>query len=302
MEITKAIIPAAGLGTRFLPYTKAIPKEMLPLGTQPALQLILEEALQADLHNILMITGKGKDAIGDYFDEDQHLEHLLKERNKEHLLAPIKRVMRLAHFTYIRQSEPMGLGHAVWMARHAIGKEYCAVMLPDDLITSKQPAIAQLIRIARQEKASVIAVQETPQEELSSYGVVTIKKQITPNLFQVSSLVEKPHPKDAPSNLAIIGRYVLSHKIFPALEQISSYATHELQLTDAISCMIQNNERVFAYKVQGVRHDIGNYLGWLKANISYALQNPELEHHIRTFCIEQSLMHQSTIIPEKNIK
>jgi UTP--glucose-1-phosphate uridylyltransferase len=283
MDITKVIVPAAGLGTRFLPYTKSIPKEMLPVGNRPAIHLIAEEAIASSLNNFLIITGKGKDAITDYFDSSPYLEQLLKERHQDSLLTSVERIARAANFTYIRQQEPMGLGHAVFMARHVVGKEHCAIMLPDDIIFSKQPGIGQLMRIARQEKTSVIAVQEVPTEELGSYGVIGVKKQITPNLFQVSHLVEKPNPKDAPSNLAIVGRYVLSHKIFPALEQISSYATSELQLTDAISCMLHNNERVFAYKIQGTRHDLGTPVGWLKANIQYGMQNPEIAHQLRSW-------------------
>lgn len=298
MEIIKAILPAAGLGTRFLPYTKAVPKEMLPLGSKPAIQFIIEEALAASIQNFLVITGKGKEIIGDYFDESSYLEHMLKEHGKGDLTASVSRITRAAHFSYIRQPEPMGLGHAVWMARHSIGKEYCAIMLPDDIIFSKQPGIAQLIRIARQEKTSVIAVQEVPAHEISSYGVISIKKQITPNLFQVAGLVEKPSPKDAPSNLAVVGRYILSHKIFPALEHMSTYATNELQLTDAISCMIHNNERVFAYKIQGTRHDLGTPLGWLKANIHHGLQNPEMAPQILEFFEQHSALNQ-TFIPAK---
>lgn len=292
MEISKVIIPAAGLGTRFLPYTKAVPKEMLPLGQQPALHFIAEEALAASLNNFYIITGRGKESIGDYFDQSPHLEQLLREHKKSELISNITRIARTANFTYIRQPEPLGLGHAVWLARHSIGKEYCAIMLPDDIIFSKQSGIGQLMRIARQEKTSVIAVQEVPTEEISSYGVISIKKQITPNLFQVSGLVEKPQPKDAPSNLAVVGRYVLSYKIFSALEQLSTYATPELQLTDAISCMLHNNERVFAYKIQGTRHDLGTPLGWLKANIHYGLQNPEMASKLRTF-----MQHQDMFLP-----
>lgn len=295
MEISKVIIPAAGLGTRFLPCTKAIPKEMLPIGPLPAMHLIAEEALAAALTNFLIITGKGKEAISDYFDTNAHLEQILDEQKKLPLIQSVSRIVRAANFTYIRQPEPLGLGHAVWMARHSIGKEYCAIMLPDDIICSQSSGIGQLLRIARQEKTSVIAVQEVPTHELSSYGVISIKKTITPNLFQVGGLVEKPQPKDAPSNLAVVGRYVLSHKIFQALDQISSYATQELQLTDAINCMLHTNERVFAYKIQGIRHDIGTPLGWLKANIHYGLQNPTVAHQLRAYMHSQDLITPFTL-------
>lgn len=283
MDITKAIIPAAGLGTRFLPFTKAVPKEMLPLINIPAIQHIVQEGLSSDIKQFFMITGKGKQSIIDYFDSSPLLDAFLAERHKSNLLADLEKIIKTAHFTYIRQSEPLGLGHAVWMARHSIGKEYFGIFLPDDIITGKNPALAQLIRIARQEKASVIAVQEIPNEMVSSYGIVSVKKQITPNLFQVSQLIEKPSPKEAPSNLAIIGRYVLSHKIFGALEEISSYAVDELQLTDGINAMMKNNEKLFAYKVQGTRYDIGTPVGWLKAVISFALQDPHYAPIIREY-------------------
>jgi len=283
MNITKAIIPAAGLGTRFLPFTKAIPKEMIPLLNIPAIQYIIEEGLASNIKHFFMITGRGKQSIADHFDANPTLESILDERGKRGLVTDLERIIKASHFTYIRQSEPLGLGHAVWMARHSIGKEHFGVFLPDDIILSKTAALAQLIRIARQEKASVIAVQEVPNELVSSYGVISIKKQITPNLFQVNHLVEKPAQKNAPSNLAIIGRYVLSHKIFGALENISTYATDELQLTDGISLMMKNNEKVFAYKVQGNRYDIGTPIGWLKAIIGISLQNPQYAPIIKEY-------------------
>jgi UTP--glucose-1-phosphate uridylyltransferase len=283
MDIIKAIIPAAGLGTRFLPVTKAVPKEMLPILNKPAIQYIVEEAIKSDINQFLIITDKHKQSIADYFDSAPELELLLKERGKENLLSDVQKIIRLSHFTYIRQPEPLGLGHAISMARHSIGKEYFGIFLPDDIIVGPDPALAQLIRIARQEKASVIAVQEVPNECVSSYGVINVKKQLTPNLFQVANLVEKPSVKDAPSNLAIIGRYVLSYKIFQAIDDISGSATDEIQLTDGISQMIKSNEKVFAYKVSGMRYDVGNPIGWVKAIIGFALQNPHYAPHIKDF-------------------
>jgi len=302
MEISKAIIPAAGLGTRFLPYVKAVPKEMLALLDKPAIQYVVEEGIASDIRNFLMITSKGKYAIADHFDSSPALEALLHERNKDDLLCSVERIARAAQFTYIRQTEPLGLGHAVWMARHIIGKEYFGVFLPDDIITSKVPALTQLIRIARQEKASVIAIQEVPPECVSSYGMVAIKKQITPNLFQVNHLVEKPNQKDAPSNLAVIGRYVLSHKIFASLEEISSYSVGELQLSDGITHMMKNNEKVFAYKIQGTRYDLGTPIGWLKANIGMALQDPRYAAHIKKYLSGLDSMDSLLYNQEKNIE
>lgn len=301
MDITKAIIPAAGMGTRFLPYTAAIPKEMLALLNKPAIQYIIEEGLSSNIKNFLMITSRHKQAIADHFDVGPELTQFLKEKNKLELIHSIEKIAKSAEFTYIRQTEALGLGHAVWMARHAIGKEYFGVMLPDDIIVNKAPGLAQLMQIALQEKASVIAIQEVPNECVSSYGVIAVKKQISGSLFQVSSLVEKPQQKDAPSNLAVIGRYVLSHKIFPALDEVGRYSTGELQLTDGISQMIKNNEKVFAYKVQGTRYDIGTPVGWIKAIIGLALQDPSYAPHIRDFISELHSTDVRLLNKNKNI-
>lgn len=286
MNIIKTIIPAAGFGTRFLPWTKAIPKEMLPLLNKPALQFVVEEGLMSDIKQFIMITARHKDAITDHFDTCPELESVLKEKNKRDLIVGLDRIIKQAEFTYIRQSEQLGLGHAIWMARHLIFKEYFGVMLPDDVIFSKTPALSQLIRIARQEKASVLAVQEVPSDQVSSYGIIAIKKQITPSLFQVQDLIEKPKPKDSPSNLAIVGRYILSPKIFASLDTIEPSAGGELQLTDGISSMIKNNEKVFAYKLQGIRHDIGTPQGWMKANMFLALQDPLYASQIKSYLQE----------------
>jgi UTP--glucose-1-phosphate uridylyltransferase len=301
MDIIKAIIPAAGLGTRFLPITKAVPKEMLPILNKPAIHYIIEEGIKSDINQFLIVTDKGKHAIADYFDSAPELEMLLKERGKENLLSEVQKIIRLAHFTYVRQSEPLGLGHAISMARHSIGKEYFGVFLPDDIIVGPDPALGQLIRIARQEKASVIAVQEVPNDCVSAYGIINVKKQLTPNLFQVANLVEKPNIKDAPSNLAIIGRYVLSHKIFQSIDDISGSTTDEIQLTDSISQMIKSNEKVFAYKVSGMRYDIGNPIGWIKAIIGFALQNPHYAPHIKDFLADMDTTDSFLYNKHKNI-
>lgn len=288
MEIMKALIPAAGLGTRFLPFTKTMPKEMLPLLNKPALQLVLEECKQAALRDVILVTGRGKSVIADYFDHDPHLQNLLHERSATQHFQDLESLINQISLITIRQSQPLGWGHAVWLARHLIGKEYFAICLPDDLIVHDVPGIAQLMRIAKQEKASVIAVQEVPHESIGSYGVIGIKKQITPSLFQVSHIVEKPQPKDAPSNLAVVGRYVISHKIFQALEEVSVYAQKELHLSDALSQMIHNNERVFAYKIQGTRYDIGTPLGWLKAVVGNAWNDKQLGPELRAYIQELS--------------
>ena len=301
-DITKVIIPAAGQGTRFLPFTKAIPKEMLPLLEKPALQRIIEEGIQSEIRNYIIVTARGKNSIEDHFDADPVLENFLKEHEKESLVSCIDKIIKLAEFTYIRQQESLGLGHAIWLARHCIQKEYFGVMLPDDIIISKQPALDQLIRIARQEKASVIAVQEVPMDCVSSYGIISVKKQLTPHLFQVGSVVEKPSQKNAPSNLAIIGRYILSNKIFSSLDQMKNYSVGELQLTDGIAHMIQNNEKVLAYKVQGVRYDIGTPIGWIKAVISLSLQHPQYQASIKRYISELGPIDSALYNQSKNIE
>lgn len=302
MDIGKAIIPAAGSGTRFLPFSKAVPKEMVPLINKPAIQYIIEEGLSSGIKDYLMVTSRGKYAIANHFDEDAGLENTLKIAGKSDLLSSLDKITRSAHFTYVRQAEPLGLGHAIWLARHLIGKEYVGIFLPDDIIVSKKPGLEQLMRIARQEKASVIAVQEVPDDCISAYGVISIKKQLTPRLFQVANLVEKPHTKDAPSNLAVIGRYVLSHKIFQSLDEISTYKTGlELQLTDAISHMLHNGEKVYAYKIEGTRYDLGTPIGWLKATIGMSLQDPEYAPHIRKFLHEFDTPNSFMFNNEKNI-
>jgi UTP--glucose-1-phosphate uridylyltransferase len=303
MTITKTVIPAAGLGTRFLPYTKVIPKEMLPIINKPAIQHSVEEALASGVSDFLLITGKGKTSIADHLDASYSHEVTLEERDKTDLLSCTDRLSRLGSYTYIRQPEPLGLGHAISLAHNFISpKEYFGIILPDDIIDSKDPALKQLMRIALQEKASIIAVQEVPPNCVSSYGIINIKKTITPNLFQLSGVVEKPKLKDAPSNLAIVGRYILSAKIFNSLECISTRGDSEIQLTDGINHMIQNNERVFAYKIQGRRYDLGTPIGWLKANIGYALKNPEYASQIKTILEEADTSNSILYNPAKAIE
>lgn len=302
MDITKVVIPAAGLGSRFLPVSKAVPKELLPLLNKPAIQYIMEESMLSQVYNAIFITGKDRQILLDYFDSAHDLESALKERNKIDLLAGVTKITKKMHMTYVRQPEPLGLGHAVLMASQNIQpKEYFGVMLPDDIIMGTTPALAQLATIAAQEKASVIAVQEVPTECLSSYGVISIKKQLTPRLFQVGNLVEKPRTHEAPSNLAIVGRYILSAKIFPALKEVASGATQELQLTDAISLMLKHNEKVFAYKIQGTRYDIGTPIGWLKATIAMGLQHPEFGPQIKDFLSANDLFDSFHFNTVKNI-
>jgi len=283
MLVTKAIIPAAGLGTRFLPATKSIPKELLPIIDKPSIQYVVEEGVKSGIKNFILITGKNKDSIIDHFSTDPTLISALENKNKDYLVNVLKKLSKTANFLSIRQSEPLGLGHAIWTARHAIDKEYVAVMLPDDIFTGFDPGIGQLIKIATQEKCSVIAVQEVPREEVSRYGVIDVKKQFSPNLFQVRDLVEKPPADKAPSCLAIVGRYVLSPTVFDSLENMSSGAIGEIQLTDGIQKMVLSGEKVFAYKIKGERYDAGTPLGLLKTSVMMALKNPKYSQAMLQF-------------------
>lgn len=280
MILTKAIIPAGGLGTRFLPATKTTPKEMLPLLEKPAIQYIVEEGVKSNIKTFIVVTGKNKSVIEDHFDPYPELENHLKARKKEDLLEGVTKLINQSNFIYLRQREALGLGHAVWSARHVIGKEHIAVFLPDDIILGQTPCMSQLIQVAFQEKCNVVAVQEVPFDKVSNYGVIGIRKQLSPNLFQVKELVEKPRATDAPSNLAIVGRYVLSPNIFHALDEMKIGAGGEVQLTDAIQSLLLSGEKVFAYKIQGTRYDIGTPMGLLKANLDLALRNPKYTEEI----------------------
>ena len=282
-HVTKYVVLAAGLGTRFLPFTKAVPKEMLPIIDKPAIQYIVEEGVDAGITNFLMVTSKSKHALECYFDFNRELERILKEKNKFYLLESVNKIAEQARFTYVRQTEPLGTGHAVLMARHCIGQEYFAIAFPDDLLFADYNVLEKMISISKQEKGSVILVQEVPQERVSSYGVVSIKNQISDNIFEISALVEKPKLEEAPSNLAIVGRYVLSHKVFDSIEAIWPENTGELQLTDAINHMLNNGERVFVYKIDSGRHDTGNPLGWLKAVIDVALKSPTYGEKVKEY-------------------
>lgn len=283
IEITKAVIPSAGWGTRWLPVSKGIPKEMVPVLNKPSIQYGVEECLESGIPNIFIITGKAKTAIENYFDPNTELDLFLEKRNKSNLVTNVKKIIKKAHFTYVRQPEALGLGHAVLMAKSSIGKEFFAVILPDDIMDCKKnhPGIGQLINIAKKEHANVIAVEEVPMDQVSSKGVIAIKKQLSSDTFEVASLVEKPKREDAPSNLAIIGRYVLSDKIFFSLETIMKKNVGEIQLTDAINHMVQNGEKVIAYKIHGARYDTGNLLGWLKVNIKKALAHPQYSEYVK---------------------
>ncbi|BCV21530.1 UTP--glucose-1-phosphate uridylyltransferase GalU [Moorella sp. Hama-1] len=279
--IQKAIIPAAGWGTRFLPATKAQPKEMLPIVDKPAIQFIVEEAVNAGVEDILIITGKNKRAIEDHFDRSLELEDLLREKDKGELLALVERIADLADIHYIRQKEQLGLGHAVYCARKFIGQEPFAVLLGDDIIVNTPSCLEQMLAVYEEVKAPIVAVQEVPREEVNRYGVIA-PLEVDGPLIQVKDLVEKPQPAEAPSNLAVIGRYLLVPEIFPLLEEVKPGAGGEIQLTDALR-LLASQGRVYAYRFQGKRYDIGDKLGFLQATVEFALARPDLAGPFREY-------------------
>ncbi|MBD0379775.1 UTP--glucose-1-phosphate uridylyltransferase GalU [Paenibacillus sedimenti] len=274
-QVKKAIIPAAGLGTRFLPATKAMPKEMLPIVDKPTIQYIVEEAVASGIEDIIIVTGKGKRAIEDHFDNAFELEQKLLEKNKMELLEQVQRSSKMVDIHYIRQKEPRGLGHAVWCARKFIGNEPFAVLLGDDIVKADTPCLLQLIQQYEILERSVIGVQSVPDDEIHRYGVIDPAETINNRLYQVSNFVEKPSKLMAPSNLAIMGRYILSPEIFNFLERQEAGAGGEIQLTDAIQ-KLNELEQVFAYNFDGIRYDVGEKLGFILTTIDYALMNNEL--------------------------
>ncbi len=286
MRVRKAVLPAAGWGTRFLPATKAQPKEMLPLVDKPVIQYAVEEAVAAGIEQIIIVTSSQKRAIEDHFDVSYELEHLLEERGDVEMLRRIKHISDLAQIAYVRQKEQLGLGHAVLMAKELIGHEPFAVILSDDVVVGDRPCIGQLIHAYNETHSSVVAVMEVPHEDTSRYGVIDSEPagndQDHGRLFRVKGLVEKPDPADAPSDLAIIGRYVLTPKIFEKLEQTQRGAGGEIQLTDAIEALMQEQE-VYAYAFEGTRYDAGTTMGWLKASVELALQRPDLSAEFRDY-------------------
>jgi UTP--glucose-1-phosphate uridylyltransferase len=275
--IRKAVFPAAGLGTRFLPATKAQPKEMLPLVDKPIIQYGVEEAVQSGISNIILVTGRGKNAIEDHFDVSVELETFLEARGKKDLLEEVRKISNLINFSYVRQGEPLGLGHAVLVTRELVGEEPFAVLLGDDVIDADPPAIKQMIEVFKQVNGPVLAVERVPLSDISSYGVVAIDEsaQLGPGVYRVRDLVEKPAREEAPSDLAIIGRYILTPDIFQSLAETAKDRTGEIQLTNGLRHLLKSRP-IFACEVKGVRHDTGNKLGFLKAVVYFALRRPDL--------------------------
>lgn len=280
MKIKKAVFPAAGFGTRFLPATKAIPKEMLPLVDKPLIQYAVEEAKSSGLSEIIIVTGMGKTAIEDHFDTSFELEMLLRERDKTELLKMIENVSGMVHFAYTRQKKPLGLGHAIGITKNLINNEPFAVFLSDDIIDSKTPAMKQMVEVFQRYGTSILAVQKVPKSQAHMYGVIKGKK-VAPGVYKVLDLVEKPK-SNPPSDLAIIGRYILTPGIFNSLEETKPGKGGEIQLTDALRILIRTQD-VFAFEFEGTRYDAGDKLGFLKANISLALKRPELKTDLRKF-------------------
>lgn len=281
MQVRKAIFPVAGLGTRFLPATKSSPKEMLPLIDKPLVHYVVEEAVAAGIEHILFVTGRGKRALEDYFDISFELEALLQEKGKDKAFQEIRDIADMVKIYYVRQKQALGLGHAILCAREFVGDEPFAVLLGDDIIDAEKPCLAQLLDVYRKYRGTVLALEQVPMENISSYGCVKAN-QLSDRVFEVLDMVEKPKREEAPSDLAIIGRYVLTPDIFPILEKQQPGKGGEIQLTDAIRKLLQE-EAVYGCRFDGVRHDCGDKLGFLKATVDMALKREEFNSEFKTF-------------------
>ncbi|MGG1553245.1 UTP--glucose-1-phosphate uridylyltransferase GalU [Paenibacillus ferrarius] len=281
--IRKAIIPAAGLGTRFLPATKAQPKEMLPIVDKPAIQYIVEEAIESGIEDIIIVTGRNKRAIEDHFDKSVELEMMLEDKGSTKLLETVQAVSNLADVHYIRQKQPLGLGHAILCARKFIGDEPFAVLLGDDILQSSPPGLKQMMDIYQETSSSVIAVQEVPWEDVSKYGIVSPAASF-PNYRLIEDLVEKPDRDQAPSNLAVIGRYIIMPEIFGILERQEPGRGGEIQLTDALRVLNQQ-QQMAAYLMQANRYDVGDKMGYIEATIELALQRPDLQDQVKAYLL-----------------
>ena len=273
-KIRKAVIPAAGLGTRFLPATKAQPKEMLPIVDKPTLQYIIEEAVASGIEEILIITGKNKKSIEDHFDKSVELELELEQKGKTELLEIVRNISKMINIYYIRQKEPRGLGDAIYCARHFIGDEPFAVMLGDDIVDNEVPCLKQLMNAYEEYRTTILGVQTVDDEDTDKYGIIAAK-YIEDKVYKVKDLVEKPEPGKAPSNIAILGRYIITPKIFEILENTKPGKGNEIQLTDALLKLIEE-EAMYAYDFEGRRYDVGDKLGFLQATVEYALRKKEL--------------------------
>ena len=280
-KIKKAVVPVAGLGTRFLPATKTVPKEMFPIVDKPSIQYIVEEAVQSGIEQIIFVNARGKEAIEDYFDTHIEVETILKDRKKEKLLEEIQSLAKLASIVTVRQKKPLGLGHAILCAKDLVGNEPFAVLLGDDLVDASIPCIQQLMQLfEEEEKSSVIALMEVEKNQTPLYGIAdATQRKKNPRIYDIQTLIEKPTQDQAPSNLAIIGRYVLTPEIFPILENLSTGQGGEIQLTDAL-VKLSTQQKVLGYRYEGIRFDAGDKFGFLEANLYYALKRPEFKEKL----------------------
>ena len=285
-KVRKAVFPAAGLGTRFLPATKSVPKEMLPVVDKPLIQYGVEEAIDSGVEDIIVVTGRGKSSIEDHFDKSFELEQLLESKKKSELLSLVRRISDTTEVSYIRQKEALGLGHAVHKAKNLVGDEPFAVLLSDDVIASKTPVVRQLVDVYDQYSATVLALMEVPKEQISAYGVVDAEpvkdSKFGDRLFKIHNTVEKPKAEDAPSNLAIIGRYVLTPDIFTCIESIEPGSGGEIQLTDGLKYMLKSRP-IYGLKFEGRRYDAGDKFGFLKATVEFALERQDLGPAFREY-------------------
>jgi UTP--glucose-1-phosphate uridylyltransferase len=283
MAIRKAVFPAAGLGTRFLPATKAQPKEMLPIVDKPTIQYVVEEAVASGIQDIIIVTGRGKNAIEDHFDRSIELEMMLSKKGRSDLLEAVRRVSELIRVCYVRQKEPLGLGHAVLAAKELVGNEPFAVLLGDDILTDTTPALQQMITVYEKHRCSVMCVKRVPKEEVSRYGVIK-GRRLEEHLYHIMDMVEKPEASQAPSDLAVIGRYILTPDIFPILETTVPDRTGEIQLTNALKGLLRTKQQMmYALEFQGRWHDAGTILGYLKTTVEFALQRPDVAPGFREF-------------------
>ena len=281
MKVKKAIIPAAGLGTRFLPATKAQPKEMLPIVDKPTIQYIIEEAVEAGIQDIIIVTGRNKRSIEDHFDRSIELELELERGAKLEMLYMVKEISEMANIHYIRQKEPRGLGHAILAARHFIGDEPFAVLLGDDVVVSKQPCLGQMLDVFREYQTSILGVQTVAREVVDKYGIIA-GKQVDDRVYKVTDMVEKPSLEEAPSNVAVLGRYIITPEIFRFLETQDAGRGGEIQLTDALK-RLAKEQAMYAYDFKGHRYDVGTKAGFIQANIEFALRTDELREEMKDY-------------------
>jgi UTP--glucose-1-phosphate uridylyltransferase len=278
MKLKKAVIPVAGLGTRFLPATKTVPKELLPIVDIPSIQYVVQEAVDAGIEEIIFVTGRGKDGIEDHFDEAPELEQVLADRGHDELVKMLRRIAEMTEVVSVRQKKPLGLGHAVLCARDLVGNEPFAVMLADDLIDSATPCIRQLLDIFQTSNESVVALMEVPPTEVHQYGVIK-GKLVKERLYEIEAMVEKPSANEAPSRMAIIGRYVLRPEIFPILQNLPSGKGGEIQLTDGLAQLVRER-KIYGCEFAGDRYDIGDKFGFVRATVAYALKRPDLKDKV----------------------